>query len=310
MGLLDRARTLDEKSTPSGIGSPKERVDAALSTVGEATGLVDYPGEVFRAFRSVIGFSKGAFLLPDEESGEFYPWISVGLDRTTTRRLRIPRDLAAADSRVVSETNPEILGPMLSNREHGLIRLPLLIRLGDREDPTALILTTDGPPPPARLDGALTQALETLNDRLGDEISKSRSLMESGERREEPSLSEWLEAWGDKDAVLVILDASGAIDALVEAIDGLELYRARKDTIALLRRITGRMGRLRDIKDGRVAILFPPERLSDEELWLHQLSLAFASAFKNLAEPPTFDAEFHPWPESRSAVEAALTGLL
>lgn len=309
MGLLDRARTLD-KEPSNNTTLRAELVDKALSVIDNSTGHVDYPGEVFEAFRSVIGFSKGALLLPDTATEEFYPWVSVGFDRTTTRRLRFSFDLVASESRnVVMETDMELLASMFSNREFGLIRKPLIIRLGDSNVPSALIITTDGPRG-GSVDTTLIEALDTLNERLGDKITGSRSLMKSVDKQEASSVQEWFEGWGEKDAVLVILDASNAIDALINAIDGLELYRARKDAIGIIRRIIGRMGRLYDTKDGRILVLCPPERLSDGDLWLHQLSLAFSSAFGSLSEPPTFDASFFSWPTDKPVVEKALAGLL
>ena len=310
MGLLDRAISLDGEPLRRGGASPLKLAEEVLSAIGDAAGHIDYPGEVFEAFRSVVGFTKGALLLPDEEAGVFYPWITRGLDRTTTRRLRLPADSLSSESRRIAvEMDAETLAPLLSNREYGLVRNPLLIRLGDGDEPSALILAADGPSGGA-LDGELGEALRRLNGRLGGEVGRSRIVMESDEESEPMSPAEWLDHWNGRDAILVILDTSDAIDALVDAIPGLDLYRARKDVIGLIKRITGRMGRPYDAKDGRILIMFPPERLPDEDLWLHQLSLAFASAFKRLGEPPRFSAEFHPWPGGRPAVETALAGLL
>ncbi len=309
MGLLDRARTF-EKDSSSSTALRTELVEKALSVIEDSTGHIDYPGEVFEAFRSVIGFSKGTFLLPDTDSEEFYPWVSVGFDRTTTRRLRFSFDMVASESReVVMKIETESLASVLSNREFGLMEEPLLIRLGKNALPSALILTTDGPNG-GSADSSLIEILTLLNERLGDKIPGSRSLMESMGKQEASSVSEWLERWGDEEAVLVVLDASNAIDAIMDAIDGLELYRARKDAIGIIRRIIGRMGRLYDTKDGRILVLSPPERLSDGDLWLHQLSLAFSSAFGRLSEPPVFEAAFFSWPAEKGAVEEALAGLL
>ena len=62
------------------------------------------------------------------------------------------------------------------------------------------------------------------------------------------------------------------------------------------------------MKDGRVLILFPAERLPDRDLYLHQLSNAFAASVLDLPAPPPFPAEFHSWPEEKDAVKSSLSG--
>jgi hypothetical protein len=152
-----------------------------------------------------------------------------------------------------------------------------LIRLGTEDSPTALIIAADLSY--SDIISAAETEIERLSRELGDGIAQSRLMMNGNPGDEISDLSEWLESWGEKPAVLVILDITGAIDSLMESVNGLELYRARKDVVNLIRHITGRMGRLHDLKDGRILILFPKERLPDYELYLHHLSRSFSALF-------------------------------
>ena len=310
MGLLARACTLDDNSYSEMTDDPSGLAGTIIASFRHSPENIDFPGKVFRAFQTLIGFTKGSLMLPDNHSMEYYPWISVGFDRTSTRRLRIPfnfPEFEVEDSALLGDIAPDSLAQMLSNREFGLIRKILIIRMGLKESPSALLLTTDCPWA-GEISSGMISAIQQLNDHFGDGIKRSRIMMESAGTEEIIDLSEWLDSWGMKKATLVTLDVTNAIDTLIETIPGLELYRGRRDVINLLRHITGRMGRLHDLKDGRVLILFPPERLPDHALYLHQLSRSFASAFHSLPSPPDFPAEFRIWPDEKDVIEENLSG--
>ena len=310
MGLLDRARVLDNDEASIGMGDPSAEARRIISSFRHSPEHLDFPKEFFEAFRRILGFSHGALLFPDTGDGEFYPWIISGLDRTSSRRLRLPADFPQIHlnkSDPITAISPDILAPMLSNREHGLAKSVLLVRIGKGEAPSALILALDSP---ENIDSSpgITSAVRILNNALSEGIAKNRKPLETADNDEPVDPAEWLGSWGDREAVLVILDTSPAIDGLMETIGGLEPYRAKRDVVALIRRITGRMGRICDMKDGRVLVLFPAERLPDRDLYLHQLSNAIAASVLDLPSPPLFPAEFHSWPEEKDAVKAALSG--
>jgi len=301
MGLLDRVRTLDSITTSVTNAS-------IINSFRHSPESIDFPGAVFKAAQSLAGFAKGALLLPDPREKIYYPWISIGFDRTTTRRLRIPEDfpaLKAGDKSLIT-VNSEDFTEMLSNRELGLIKDMIIIRLGPKDAPSALLLASDLPESGISLE--VESELQVLSTELGGGITQSRLMLDRNTEDEIADLSEWLSSWGMGKAVLVTLDITNALDSLMDSITGLELYRARKDVVNLIRHLTGRMGRLHDLKDGRVLILFPEERLSDYELYLHHLSRSFASLFFNLSHPPDFPAVFNLWPEEKETIEESLSG--
>ncbi|MCK5249006.1 MAG: hypothetical protein KAJ98_03525 [Spirochaetaceae bacterium] len=310
MGLLDRARNLDDETYSEGTDDPSRLAGTIISSFRYTPDNIDYPGEVFRAFQSLIGFKKGSLMLPDNHGNEYYPWISVGFDRTSTRRLRIPFDFPAfkaGNSTLLDDIAPDSLAQMLSNREYGSIRRIMIIRLGPEESPSALLLVADCPWT-EEISSETASAIQQLSDHFGNSIEQSRMMMDSAGMEEITDLSEWFDSWGMNKATLVTLDITNAIDVLIEAIPGLELYRGRRDVVNLLRHIIGRMGRLHDLKDSRVLILFPPERLPDHALYIHQLSRSFASAFYHLPSPPDFPAEFRIWPDEKDVIEENLAG--
>lgn len=310
MGLLDRARILDDVDYREDIDAPAEFATSIVSSFNYSPDQIDYPAGVFRALQSLIGFTKGSLLLPDKKNREYYPWITKGLDRTTIRRLRIPFDLEnlnSGDSPISLGWEPQVFSELLSNREYGLVKKILLIRIMVSEVCTALLLTTDCQWT-TMPDPEMTEAIGILIAEFAPGIQKSRLMTDQDDSEDMIDLNEWLESWGTNPATLVTLDITTAIDALIDVIPGLELYRSRRDVINLIRHITGRMGRFHDLKDGRVLILFPPDRLPDHDLYLHQLSRSFASAFCRISSPPNFPAIFRNWPEDKDLITESLSG--
>ncbi len=310
MGLLDRARTLDENIALKETDDPVGFARSVVGSLRHSPDHIDYPAGVFKAFKSLIGFSKGSLMLPDYHGKEFYPWITVGFDRTTTRRLRIPFDfkkLNNNDSILIDNIAAGELTQMLSNRENGLSSRILIIKMNFQDIASALLFTTDCPWI-GKPDSEMLSAIQILADEFEPGIRKSRMTANPDSEEEISGLSEWLDSWGAEKATLVTLDITNAINALVNVIPGLELYRGRRDVINLIRHITGRMGRFHDLKDGRVLVLFPPNRLPDHDLYLHQLSRSFASAFLDLSIPPEFPAEFRSWPDEKDEVRKSLSG--
>lgn len=310
MGLLGRARILDDVGYRKDVDDPAGFAASIVSSFAYSPDQIDYPAGVFRAFQSMIGFTKGSLLLPDKKGREFYPWITEGFDRTTIRRLRISfdlQDITSIKSPIKVGWEPEIFSNLLSNREYGLIENILLIKITTAESCSALLLTTDSPWTTVP-DPGMVEAIGILNGEFAAGIQKSRMMTDQVDSDDMNDLTEWLDSWGTNPATLVTLDITTAIDALIEVIPGLELYRSRRDVINLIRHITGRMGRFHDLKDGRVLILFPPDRLPDHDLYLHQLSRSFASAFYEISSPPDFPAVFRNWPDDKDAIKESLSG--
>jgi len=310
MGLLDKAQTLDSGVHSDKSEDPTVLAASIVSRFHHSRENIDYPGEVYRVFGILLDFEKGSLLFPDESHREYLPWIITGLDRTSSRRIRIPFDLPALmnnSGTMISGMPPEDLAPMLSNREFGLLGSFTMIRLGTDGHPTALILAMDCLKD-SESDPRVSEAVDILNENLGDGIAHSRHLIQLTNDQDITELSQWLSTWGETKPVIVNLDTTNAIETLVETIPGLELFRARQDVVSLIRHITGRMGRMYDLKDGRILIRFPQDRVSDHDLYLHQLKQSFAAAFHKLSFMPDFPAVFHQWPEDREQIEKSLAG--
>ena len=306
MGLLERARILSLINYPNTGVSPAEQFDKLVLKLRAEAGKIDYTAEVFKAFRSILGFSKGAVLLLSDSREVFYPWIVEGFDRTTVRRLRIAADFPALKgaSSAYVELKADQLADAVSNRELGLLSAPFLILLGEFVSPTALILGANR----ARedMDPELVDTLRTKALELGKGVHESRSYVADDE--DDILWSDWLESWGGGEAGVMVLDASDAVDTVMGAIPGLELYRARRDTVGLLRHITGRMGRVFDLKDGRVITIFSLERMPEPELYLSQLSRGFCEAYSDLGLQSEFTAQVLKWPGERDALKRRLAG--
>ena len=304
MGLLDRVRTLDKYTS-------SEEKSLESTSFYHSPGQIDYPGAVFHFLQTLIGFRKGSLLFPDPSGKGFYTWLSLGFDRTTSRRMLIPKSLPAfyrEDSPVIWLKAEELTG-LLSNRELGMVDDYIIIRMGNTFSPSAILLAADFP----EADSSSlkeTAELRNLFQEFGEGIGKSRRMVESANDEATSDLRKWLNtnSTGINKAILVTIDITDAVESFIRTVPELEFYRARKDTVNLIRHITGRMGRIRDLKDRRILILFPGERLPDYELYIHNLSRTFASTFFDMTPLPDFQAEFNIWPEESDVIEENLSG--
>lgn len=312
MGLLDRAGAIESCRVTAGNSADTAR--RILQEFACKPEFLDYPAGVFQAFCEAAGIVKGALLFPDSARGEYSPWIVRKLDQTSTRRLRIPFDyppLARAphDDMVIHLSTEEI-SPMLSTREAGLKNSPVLIRTGAADNPAALILALESDFSPASRQN-ITGVCRILEENFIEGIQKNRSIFAGTAPAEEnTSVAEWLDATDTIPGVAAILDTSDALSALKETVPGLDTYRVQQDVVNMLRRLTGRMGRFLNLKDGRVLICFPEARLPDQSLYLHQLTGTFTDSVRQLNRAPVFHADFLKWPDEKETLKHSLSGCL
>jgi len=310
MGLLSYIQQLDEETEIQRASHAVDNVEAVLDRFAYNTRHLDYPWGVFSSFQSVIGFSKGALLLPDCSSGIYYLWASTGFDRTTSRRLRVPVDFpvlrdAVAGSAIILHS--EDMERMLSNRVNELINNLTMIVIGGGERHAAILLAADCLKEDAVPD-EIQRAIGLLNEKLGAGIGACRHIIPNSVESDYVDLPIWLQSWGKQEGILILIDLKPAIELLLTAAPGIEPYCARADMVNFLRHVNGRMGRFHDLEDGRVLLMLPPRRLPDRKLYLHQLAASLSSAFLNLAEIPSFPAAFRKWPEEEATIKEHFSG--
>ena len=294
MGLLDRAIASFLQSRKS--------VESLLSSIKNNPGHSDYPRDVINAFQELIGFSSGSIMLLDSENKEYYPLISTGPVFDASDEPRINSDLPALhfdESDQITIAKFENLLPNLANS----IGKTVVVRIGTENPPSAILLAIDYQWF-IEADQLVKTEIRQLADGLQDGIESYRQTREVEKRT---VFSKRLVNAGISKASAVFLNMSDAIEAITESYSELNTEKAAQKTINLLKRITGRMGRLHNLEGKRVLILFPDERLPDRELYLHQLSAAFGLAYKKLNRTPTFQAEFKLWPHDSAYIEKQLS---
>jgi len=308
MGLLSYIQQLSEKAENQRAAI--ENVDAVLDRFTYSTRHLDYPWGVFSAFQSVIGFTKGALLLPDYSSGFYYLWTSTGFDRTTSRRLRVPVDFPALQSAAAGSAitiQLEDMKRMLSSRVSGLISNLTMIFIGENERPAAILLAADCLKDD-EIPAEIQTAIGLLNEKIGAGIEACRHIILASKESDYVDLPTWLQNWGNQEGIFILIDLKPIIELILKAAPGIEPYCVRVDMVKFLRHVFARMGRFHDLEDSRVLMMLPPRRLPDRKLYIHQLEISLCSAFLNLAEIPSFPVDFRKWPEEKAAIEEHFSG--
>jgi len=291
MGLLERA--MDLSSDLQERGSTK----VVSYSIAGAPDHPDYPKSIINAFQKLIGFASGSIMLLDSEKRAFYPLVSTGSIFNISDETRINSELSVLqfdESRQIETAEFEDLFPDLTAVNS--VEEIVILRIGTGNPPSAILVTTEWP-----ADHQFKTEIQQLVDELQDGIENYR---QEQTKRSETPFSKRLTVSGIEKATAVFLNMSDAIEAVSKSYS--ELDNTSEKVNNLMKRITGRMGRLYELKGERILIVFPGKRLTDHELYLHQLSASFGLAYSKLNRNPDFQAEFKLWPKDRAYIEKQL----
>ncbi len=243
-----------------------EKLTASLERLPEG---VDFPGWLFTRLAGDIPLTKAALLLPDPESGDFLPWASAGLERSTVRRLRLPSDLIVEDMPLEAGKAESLLRSHLSSREWDLAVSFLLIPLKKKATMLGYILITDAP--------FLNEAdpdlagWESAAARWGNLLYRHRV---SRLDRMPPPVDNLPESWPARTA-LVRIGLADYLDLTVERFPTLDRYRLYRDFLRILASLVSRLGRSYPLGRESVLLALDETRLDDTDLFLHQVGLSF-----------------------------------
>jgi len=316
MGLLTRLNGVRQQAADNNLqdNSLEQKTEKILNGIEASPNQIDYPGSVLKAFSSLTGSDRGAVLLPDSGKKIFIPWLVNNLDRTTARKLNIPFSddpEKNMNTRISIVSNVSDYADFFSSRELELTDNILHINLTEEnnihKDSTGVILLTNLDRMILQ-DNQLTPSLEKFCSFFSEKLRESRKIIGNLPEADDPvPLQQWLNVRKDSDSAIIILDFALSVEKIISALPGLDVFRLQKDIVSLVKVISGRMGRVYDLKDSRALLQFPAEVFPEPDLYLHQLTHSFRTYFYNIPGPPYFNAEFHKWPEERKALEKKLS---
>ncbi len=121
-------------------------IDVLKKKISEISEGIETPIMIFSILKDHISLKKGAILLYDPLRMVFAPWASVGYDKTTLHRLRIPLAFSESFNKIttgeiiIQKDNLEEYKRFFSNREFNLISQLIFVPFIAKEKLIAILL--------------------------------------------------------------------------------------------------------------------------------------------------------------------------
>ncbi|MFP4431285.1 MAG: hypothetical protein ACLFPV_08555 [Spirochaetaceae bacterium] len=271
------------------------------------------PMRLFARFRQSLAIKKGALLLPDPDGAFFSPWSSIGFDRTTEHRMRIPESRVPAREEV-----PDLVEfrPYFSVREFSMLDEMYLYPFLRDNAPVALLLVTDSPYLRSNRP-FLSVICAAVSDTVSELIYKNREERMRGARFQAAfsleELASHLEELdpGDRGKLqLVLLSANKAVGALVQEGEANDEYRIRQDVMRVVSAMVSGIASIADVGEGRILLALHDGGKNDLDLLLHQLSYQAGELFPEIADQEKFSLRTLPTPGAEGSIAEHLRSVL
>ena len=271
------------------------------------------PVRLFARFRQSLAIKKGALLLPDPDGAFFSPWSSIGFDRTTEHRMRIPESRVPAQEEV---PDPEEFRPYFSVREFSMLDEMYLYPFLRDDAVVALLLVTESPYLRSNRP-FLSVICAAVSDTVSELIYKNREERMRGARFQAAFSLEELASHledldpGDREKLqLMLLSANKAVGALVQKGEANDEYRIRQDVMRVVSAMVSGIANIADVGEGRILLAMYDGGKNDLDLLLHQLSYQAGELFPEIADQEKFSLRTLPAPSAEGSIAEHLRSVL
>lgn len=318
MGLLNRVLTVQpvdrEEERKNREHLISEKLESLTRFMPQDKSGLDFSGRFLDQLAAALNINKAAFLLTNEETEWFVPWASLGFDKTTCNRLRLPPEIIksskASEYIVFSGINKSRLKPYLSQREYSLNENLYFFPFIDSENEIFGGLLISKLPFTEKESAPLLQRIahfchsfsryilqlqirirktgtENHIELFSENPVDDLTLYFSGSEKTNPQIREWL---------LVRFDLEPFLARFAEISPGADIFRIKNDCMGLLSRFCQNKGKLWETRDrNKIIYSVPMLSVDDPDLFLHQLKSAFGTFFNNTERIPLLKSRYELW---------------
>lgn len=313
MGLLEKARDsrIHENDIWDDLFQKLQKLEAG----------VDFPVVLFQQIINFLSIQKAALFFRSENEDHFECMSSKGYDKTTTRRLRMDRNITEStefqsmlsDKRsTLSQKASPYLKDYMSSREFGLIEEIHWLPFFYNDKIICIIMMS-------QWNSLVPENWQEVFDRISTLFSlnlyTSRKLLinqnENGARR--PGREELLKritALNTEDFFLIEIDLTDLLKMLMDLKDGLSFINLKKDIISVFRTMAGPEQELIDMENNKILLILDKKRVPDKNLFIHQLSASLPLLFQDLQTPPLLNTRDFEIPESEDEQEKMIRTMM
>lgn len=265
--------------------------------------------------------NKGALLLYESERELFAPWAMIGLDPTSTRKLRIPHSTVHKHFFPLhpfrgSIQEVEFLRDHFSVRQFDALEEILIVPFYHKETVIGLLMIADASVSLNEQEEFLLSTLEELSNfmyksRESFYTKPSGTLHRSEESLEVTDNLIKKAQKEDKNLILIKLETTRIVEHLLYCLDKADPYRLRQDILRIISSMAGENGRVIYSEYSHCILLIEAKSLTRGKILLHQIynSLNSYFALEDSPLPQISSVERH-YPKDGETAETLLEGLI
>ncbi len=331
MGLLQKANDnkipLEQIHYQKDSGVPLEKKKKLIENFIEKVKLLkqgyEYSLKLFEELSIVLDFTKGALLLLDSEINVFVPITYKNLDLTTSRHLRIKKNILLNQFKDynkiinISDSKIKLFKQYFSIREFSALNSIIILPFYNTGILTAILLVVD----------PFTEIVKIFNDITSDTEKFILKLIESqkpfskstkfNSNFEIPEPQLVLQEYIDNNNIdgisflVVKINFTLLENALIKLLPNSESYNINNNIITSITQLISPTGKLIKINYNNYLLFYKIKTGKTSGIILHQINLAI-STFFNLSEPlPPIEAEIKTIPDNLAeTAESILEGLV
>jgi len=295
-----------------------------LSSVQTIEDGVELPARFFETVMNHLHGTGGALLLLDGEDKVFAPWVSHGLDETTTHRLRLSGEIlenfqdGLSGPLLVQQAALTPYRPFFSIRLYDQLESLVLAPVYHRETLIAVLILLDMD---FESEESLIKSLETVGSAGSRLLGESRFLNFSSGSRLHPALprEELFQTIDEnierilsqnRKLSLILLDLKEILDFLSLENRSMDLFRARKDILAILDSMVSGIGEVMSLDDSKALLLLSSKTVIKDRILINQIQLSLQSFFQHRDSFPPIQARVFKIPEDGMESRALLESLV
>ncbi|QEN07407.1 hypothetical protein EXM22_05155 [Oceanispirochaeta crateris] len=292
MGLLNRAANsqIEEESVWSQFFNKVESIGSS----------VDFAAILFRYLTESFNIDKASLFLINDDHSSYDCLLSKGYDITTTNRLRLDNHvmdskefslLLQNKSPLCTTEVPLFLKNYMSSREFGLLEdiywLPFVVN----DHLYSVIMITQWA---SFVPDDWEDSFQIISSRYSSKIFNSRKVLlenpvHSQRKPLKDDIAMILAAYEGRDIAIIKINLQPLMNLLSQTDDGLSHIHIKKEILSVFRTMAGSQQKILELDNNQILLFLDKLRISDKELFLHQLAASLPLIFQDLKSTPKLD---------------------
>lgn len=322
MGLLSRVENFQNNSDRI-VKKKKNLVESFFSDTKKLCNGFEYSRTLFELLCRDLDIKKGALLIPDKDSSIFFPVSSLNADVTTTRHLRIERNILETQFHNYNEiiTNNDnrikLFKQYFSIREFSALNSLMLVPFYIGGLLSALLFIVD----PKKEKIEIAREISLNSEKLIIKLLNSRKPFSTISKEEKKHINEnpviVLQNFMDNNIseyitiLIVTMELKYLKNAIIDMLPNTDSFEISNNIVSSIKRLISNSGKLVKIFPDKYVLFYKIKSGTTPGLILHQINLAISSFFNLSVSLPEIEVDIRTFPASgTNSAESILEGII